>query len=226
MRPPSRLASRPKPCLGLLLLAAFAVPLHAALEFETTTISLKPALGATQIEARFPFKNTGDTPVTVTAVRSGCGCTVPEKPSAPIEPGASGVIPVVFKPAGKQGPQNQAIHLETDDGTTHELRLQIDLPVRVSFAPRLLVFRGAESETKTATLTFHPDSRPELLEVLNQSPAFEILGQPGIDEKGLLQLAFRHIGEAGGEARASVRVRTRDASGQEHTDLLYLRHLP
>src|SRR5690606_38133008 len=100
------------------------------------------------ITAEFKFKNTGDSPITVTSVHSGCGCTVPEKPPEPIAPGASGIIPVVYKFGERQGPQSQQIEVGTADGKTHRLRLSVDLPVRVSFAPRLLLFRGDDAEAK------------------------------------------------------------------------------
>lgn len=206
-----------------LVLAAPA--LRAALEFETAEIILKPALGDKAPSAEFKFKNTGDTPVTITRVHSGCGCTVPEKPAEAIAPGASGGIPVVYKPGERQGRQSQTIQVETSDGKNHDLRLVVDLPIRVSFAPRLLLFRGAESEAKTATVTYSDETKAELLDIQMQSPAFEIMGEPRI-EGSVLKISIRHVGDAAADSRGSVRVRTRDAAGQEHTDLLYVRHSP
>jgi hypothetical protein len=115
--------------------------------------------------------------------------------------------------------------VETSDGKSHELRLVVDLPVRVSFAPRLLLFRGAETEAKTATVTYAPESKVELLEVRLQNSAFEIIGEPRIQDD-VLKIPIRHVGEVTAETRGSVHVRTRDAAGREHTDLLYVRHSP
>jgi hypothetical protein len=44
----------------------------------------------------FAFTNLGDEPVVINRVRSTCGCTVPTWPGEPIEPGASGEIPVTY----------------------------------------------------------------------------------------------------------------------------------
>jgi hypothetical protein len=44
----------------------------------------------------FVFKNLGDEPFVINRVRSTCGCTVPEWPKEPIEPGASGEITVIY----------------------------------------------------------------------------------------------------------------------------------
>ena len=44
----------------------------------------------------FVFKNTGEKSFVINRVRSTCGCTVPEWPREPIEPGASGEITVIY----------------------------------------------------------------------------------------------------------------------------------
>ena len=44
----------------------------------------------------FVFKNIGEKPFVINRVRSTCGCTVPEWPKEPIEPGASGEITVIY----------------------------------------------------------------------------------------------------------------------------------
>ena len=44
----------------------------------------------------FKFKNTGNAPLIVSAVKSSCGCTVPKKPTAPILPGENGEIEVKY----------------------------------------------------------------------------------------------------------------------------------
>lgn len=44
----------------------------------------------------FLFKNLGEKAFVINRVRSTCGCTVPEWPREPIEPGASGEITVIY----------------------------------------------------------------------------------------------------------------------------------
>jgi archaellum component FlaG (FlaF/FlaG flagellin family) len=44
----------------------------------------------------FTFKNTGKEPLVLSNVSSSCGCTVPEWPKDPVEPGATGVIKVKY----------------------------------------------------------------------------------------------------------------------------------
>jgi len=47
----------------------------------------------------FTFKNLGDKAIVINRVRSTCGCTVPDWPREPVEPGASGEITVKYNTA-------------------------------------------------------------------------------------------------------------------------------
>lgn len=51
----------------------------------------------------FTFKNTGTTPLILTNVKAGCGCTTPEWDRQPVAPGASGKITVSFDPRNRPG---------------------------------------------------------------------------------------------------------------------------
>jgi hypothetical protein len=47
----------------------------------------------------FVFKNVGNQAFVINRVRSTCGCTIPEWPREPIEPGSSGQITVKYNTA-------------------------------------------------------------------------------------------------------------------------------
>lgn len=217
---------RPSFSLSLsLAISVLAAVAHAELVFESPELVVKPKLGEKVVTAEFKFKNTGAAPVTITRVHSGCGCTVPEKPPEPVAPGASASIPVTYKPGDRQGLQSQQIEIETADGKVQQLHLSIDLPVRINFSPRLLLFRGADQTERTAVITFGDEGKSELLEVDVRSQDFALVGTPALENREL-KLTFRHVGAADADARASVRIRSKDSAGGEHTDILYLRHSP
>jgi hypothetical protein len=208
------------------LFAAWATAeARADIRFTQAEITLKGAPGDAEIRGSFTFTNTGDAAVEITRVASGCGCTVPEKPAGPVAAGAKGAIPVVYRPGTRQGPQSQTIVVETSDGKSHELRVLVDVPARVSFAPRLVLFRGGETGPKTATLTYAAETKTRLLGVSTQAAAFAVEGESRLDGD-VLKLSIRHVGDATAEARGTVRVLSRDGAGREHTDLVYVRHTP
>ena len=56
-----------------------------------------------KVEYNFKFRNTGNNPLIISSATSSCGCTVPEKPDAPIPPGQIGYLKVVFDSKGRVG---------------------------------------------------------------------------------------------------------------------------
>ena len=77
----------------------------------------------------FKFTNTGKTPLIITDAVASCGCTKPEWPKEPINPGDAGVIKVVFNSAGKSGMQDKLI---TITGNTNPSQNLVHLTGEVS----------------------------------------------------------------------------------------------
>lgn len=72
----------------------------------------------------FKFTNTGKTPLIISNATATCGCTIPEIPKAPVKPGESGVIKVVFSSAGKMGMQDKVVTITSNGNpTTTEVHL-------------------------------------------------------------------------------------------------------
>lgn len=67
-----------------------------------------------KVEQIFNFKNIGNSPLVFLNVLSTCGCTVPEWPKEPVEPGKEGVIKVVFDSTSKIGRQNKVITIRSN----------------------------------------------------------------------------------------------------------------
>ncbi len=101
----------------------------------------------------FTAINTSDRPVTISAVRPSCGCTVVELPTIPwvLAPGASGSLPATVDFTGKDGTLTKSLFIETSAGP-QTLTLRVKLPpmdenVRqknqeAARADRQAVFRG------------------------------------------------------------------------------------
>jgi hypothetical protein len=71
---------------------------------------------------KFRFKNTGNKPLVIYSVTPGCGCTVAEKPEAPIQPGQEGVITGEFDSNGRVGTLHKSIQVMANtEGTGSHL---------------------------------------------------------------------------------------------------------
>jgi hypothetical protein len=66
------------------------------------------------VEYSYRFKNTGKTPLVVFEANASCGCTVPEKPEAPIAPGEIGFIKVKFNSDRKPGEAHKTITISSN----------------------------------------------------------------------------------------------------------------
>ena len=66
------------------------------------------------IEFSYRFKNTGDFPLVVTNVSASCGCTVPEKPEEPVQPGETGYIKVKFNSDKRGGEVHKTVMVQSN----------------------------------------------------------------------------------------------------------------
>ncbi len=62
-----------------------------------------------KVEVAYRFVNTGNEPLVIENVVPTCGCTVAEKPEAPVAPGKEGVVKAVFDSHGRAGTQHKSI---------------------------------------------------------------------------------------------------------------------
>ena len=61
------------------------------------------------VEFSYRFKNSGSNPLIVSNASASCGCTVPEKPEAPVKPGETGFIKVKFNSEGRPGTTHKTV---------------------------------------------------------------------------------------------------------------------
>jgi hypothetical protein len=62
----------------------------------------------------YRFVNTGKKPLVVTNASASCGCTVPEKPEKPIEPGDTGFIKVKFNSEHRVGMAHKTVTVSSN----------------------------------------------------------------------------------------------------------------
>jgi Protein of unknown function (DUF1573) len=62
----------------------------------------------------YRFVNTGKKPLVITNAGASCGCTVPEKPEHPIEPGDTGFIKVKFDSNKRVGVAHKTVTVSSN----------------------------------------------------------------------------------------------------------------
>ena len=81
---------------GMMSLSITAQDKKAAILFDNDIVDYGEIAHGSDGVRTFKFKNTGDDILIIARVYSTCGCTVPKKPDAPIQPGETGEIEVEY----------------------------------------------------------------------------------------------------------------------------------
>jgi hypothetical protein len=81
------------------------------------------------VEISWNFKNVGSKPLIIASTSASCGCTVAEKPEAPITPGKEGVIRAKFDSNGRPGSQRKDVYVvaNTAGGKEHHLSFMMEV---------------------------------------------------------------------------------------------------
>lgn len=74
---------------------------------EDSTFNFGQIKEGDKVSHTYTVQNVGDKPLFIANVATSCGCTAPEYPKEPIQPGESGEVTLEFNSAGKRGPQTK-----------------------------------------------------------------------------------------------------------------------
>lgn len=126
------------------------------LAFDQTERHVTANPDETSLALEFPFRNRGESAVTIKIVRTGCGCTAADFPHRTFAPGESGVVTLEFLYADLTGHQRKTVYVDTDaaGAAPAALTLDVTIPERMVVAPRLLAWRrGTEPSAQTVAIT-------------------------------------------------------------------------
>jgi len=82
--------------VGTVIIAQEKDVLSGVFDFETETVDYGKIQQNEDGYRVFKFKNIGKAPITITSIKSSCGCSVAEKPAKPVMPGENGSIRVKY----------------------------------------------------------------------------------------------------------------------------------
>jgi len=125
-----------KKILTFMLFAAAALAGFAAgdkdkvnVEFDSTTYDFGTiGASAEPVSHVYTMTNTGDEAVSIYSVSTSCGCTRPDYPKKPVNPGEKAGIKVKFLPAGQKSGEisrNIRVKLRSASGKKRNITLRI-----------------------------------------------------------------------------------------------------
>lgn len=87
---------------------------YPILEFLEKEFDFGAITSGDKVEHIFKLTNTGKSDLLIKNATATCGCTVPDWTKAPIKPGETGEVKVIFDSTGKTGQQQKFINLVTN----------------------------------------------------------------------------------------------------------------
>ncbi len=108
---PASIVNNPHTAAGIDTVSAARKP---TMDFKDTVHEFGTIHEGETVNHEFTFTNNGKTPLIITNAVGSCGCTVPEFPHDPVEPGKSGIIKVTFNSRGKSGHQEKSVTITTN----------------------------------------------------------------------------------------------------------------
>ncbi len=94
--------------------AQTTAPVLTSIQWIDSIVNKGSVAEGEELEIAFRFKNTGDSPLIIKDVRPSCGCTLAEKPEAPVAPGKEGIIKTSFDTKGRIGNNHKTIVVDTN----------------------------------------------------------------------------------------------------------------
>lgn len=102
--------------------------MKAELTWEKTTLASEVSHETSVLILRFPFSNSGSEPLSITEIKTTCGCIEPLNPELPwtIVPGVEEALEVKVNLRGKKGTFQQSLDVSAGDIST-ELMIKIEI---------------------------------------------------------------------------------------------------
>ncbi|HEY5706893.1 MAG TPA: DUF1573 domain-containing protein [Terrimicrobiaceae bacterium] len=116
-----------------LISALYPMGARAELKFERTSIDLQQQAGEDNLTGVFTFRNEGDRPATILAVRSTCGCTTATLEKRVYQSGETGEIRVSYSPGSETGERRKTVEVILDDAERPTIALELRATIEPVF---------------------------------------------------------------------------------------------
>ncbi len=108
---PASLVNNPRTANGMDTVSAAMKP---TMDFKDTLHEFGSIHQGESVNYEFSFTNNGKTPLMITNASGSCGCTVPEYPHDPVQPGKTAIMKVTFNSTGKEGHQEKSVTIHAN----------------------------------------------------------------------------------------------------------------
>lgn len=198
-------SSEPNQAAGQFSAPGAASAGHPQVQASGPVFDFGNVYSGTTVKHIFRLKNVGAAPLTISGVRTSCGCTAAQPTKKQLLAGEESDIAVAFDTRTDHGPTTRTITVFTNDQAHQQLELTMrgDVKVQVEASPSLVVFEHVKRGTpqvQRVTLTDEmPDRDFKIDGISNTSPYIKISSQPapGGKRAALLTLTLLKTAQPG-----------------------------
>ncbi len=163
--------------LGIVLILVLPLSLQGQIYFKVKSDEIEVKFDDKEVRRTFQFSNKGDYPVTITSIKTSCGCTTAAMEKMNYLAGEEGAIEAIFNIGQREGLQRKIITIFTDDPDYpyYELMLVVNIPKIAEINTRLLFWHKNERmNPKTITIDFQPESPINITDIENSNDSFNL----------------------------------------------------
>jgi hypothetical protein len=184
--------------------------------------------GSAPVIHTFSVRNEGDSDLVIKKIHAPCGCTTFRLENKTLAPGATLEIPVTLSLAGRKGPQQKSLYLETNDPAlpTLQLTMRGNVGSGLEINPPMLVLRQNPKTGEVAgeVRVSNPSGSLECLEAKAIDSKAVVTTTPLPDGKGFILRAKAVDELPPGQHREKIKLRLQGTAESEKTiDALILR---
>jgi len=172
------------------------VPKQPKIHFDQPDYDFGEVEAGDEIEHTFVFENTGDDPLSIEEVLTGCGCTGALVTESEVPPGGTGEVKATFHTKGFQGVVKKGLTVECNDPENSLARLTIggNVVSEVTVEPRYLdwgVIRPGDSpRPKKLSIRFLKGRGLRLEKIQSESPVVVLTKKSEDENRAVYSVAL------------------------------------
>ncbi len=189
-------------CFAALLMTT--VWCAGALEWEKSSLEFELPTGVLTAKGSFQFTNTGEEMITITDIKTNCGCTTATLTKRAYAPGERGMIEAELTLQQGETHRSRFITVfSTDRPKGHVLTIAARAPKLVDVSPRMLIWSHAEGNVrKSVVVSVEADQPIHITDAESTSSSFQVKIETV--KKG--RLYHIHITPTTTEVKATARI--------------------
>ena len=161
-----------------------------ALKFTALIQEASASADATEVHTTYSFTNATDQAITISEIKTSCGCTTAELEKRTYQPGEAGTINVIFDIGSRTGEQQKSIAVISSTGEQTVLVLKIHLPPGPTFSSTIVSWRqGTQPEPRVISIRLPKEHSYTLTEATVSDETFTATLKPG-NENNLIDLTI------------------------------------